>query len=379
VRPGWGWIKKRPDRRRKPWQAGYTGPDHRQHTQHFAKKAEAERWLDEQYAKVVRREWADPNLAEELLSSAYARSLVRAEQTGKPSPATLAKWNSVWRLHVAPALGDRPIGRIERADVEDLVKALERRVSSYQAAEAHKIVQRLLARAVDEGALTRNVAARIKITPPTPTPRQVFDPASLDAVLEHLPERFRVLTLLGAYGCLRWEEVVGLKRDAIDLDQRSMRIFRTLGEVQGHWHWKPPKTDRSHRTIPLPDVCIKPLAEHMLRFPPIAEHEDERFVGVIFTGDKGGPVRRHVYRAALRAACAAAGVPYVRPRWLRHTGGSLTYAATKDIKAAADRMGNSVAVAEKIYVQGYPDAARAAADAIDALVLASRSSAKRLR
>jgi integrase len=84
-------------------------------------------------------------------------------------------------------------------------------------------------------------------------------------------------------------------------------------------------------------------------------------------------VRRHVFGADWRQACAAAGLPGVRVEWLRHTGASLAYAATRDLKAVSERLGHSsTRMLDTLYLEVYPDAAKAVANAIDELVRASR-------
>ena len=59
----------------------------------------------------------------------------------------------------------------------------------------------------------------------------------------------------------------------------------------------------------------------------------------------------------------------VRPEWLRHTGASLAYAATRDMKAVAQRLGHtSTRMMDTVYVKLYADASANVADAIDELV-----------
>ena len=59
----------------------------------------------------------------------------------------------------------------------------------------------------------------------------------------------------------------------------------------------------------------------------------------------------------------------IRLEWLRHTGASIAYRATKDMKAVANRLGHtSVRMLDTTYVKVYPDAAREVADAIDGSV-----------
>jgi len=92
----------------------------------------------------------------------------------------------------------------------------------------------------------------------------------------------------------------------------------------------------------------------------------------VFYGQRGGPVRRHVFRSDWHAACKAAGVPHVRPEWLRHTGASLAYAASRDMKAVAERLGHtSTRMMDTTYVRLYADVGRQLADAIDTLAAAS--------
>jgi integrase len=47
------------------------------------------------------------------------------------------------------------------------------------------------------------------------------------------------------------------------------------------------------------------------------------------------------FRPVWDRACRAAGLESIRPEWLRHTGASLAYAASKDMKAVASRLGHT--------------------------------------
>jgi hypothetical protein len=51
-----------------------------------------------------------------------------------------------------------------------------------------------------------------------------------------------------------------------------------------------------------------------------------RLEGLVFYGERGGLVRRHVFRPVWDRAWKAAGLESIRPEWLRHTGASLAYA-----------------------------------------------------
>lgn len=91
----------------------------------------------------------------------------------------------------------------------------------------------------------------------------------------------------------------------------------------------------------------------------------------VTSGGSTSPVRRHVFRKAWRRACESAKVPAIRLEWLRHTGASLAYAASHDLKAVANRLGHtSTRMVDTTYLAVYEDAGRDLADAIDQLVSA---------
>jgi integrase len=184
-----------------------------------------------------------------------------------------------------------------------------------------------------------------------------------------LPERLRALALLGGYSGLRWSELV-LKRDDLDLEARTVRVDERLTEVGGGgpWSWGKPKTTDSARTVNLPAVVVKPLAEHLLRFPPLRSEDDPRLEGLLFHSE-GSPIRRHLFRKQWRRACEAVNVPAIRLEWLRHTAASLAYAASRDLKLVSKRLGHtSTRMVDTIYLSLYQETGRELAEAIDVLV-----------
>jgi integrase len=174
------------------------------------------------------------------------------------------------------------------------------------------------------------------------------------------------MVLLDALGSLRWSELIGLRRQDLDLDAREVTIAQKITEVNGTFHVGRPKTAESARTIDLPALVVKPLAEYLLRYPPSPE-------GLVFHGANGNPIRRKVFRAAWVKALEEANInKHVRPGWLRHSEASLAYAATHDLKLVSKRLGHtSTRMVDGVYVRLYEDASRAVADAIDELLRAS--------
>lgn len=348
--------------------ARYRAPDGTERSRAFDRRKDADRFATDQENRKLSGTWTDPRRGRETLGAFYDRWRIEAEARGRPAASTRAKYQGIWDLYVSPSLGGYALAKITRKHVRDLVETAAER-SAWQAQEALKLVRMLLNRALDEELISRNPATGIRAPETDRSPVRVLKPWELEAVVDNLPERWRAMVLLGAYASLRWCELVATKREDIDVEERTIRIDEKVVEVRGLFEWGAPKTTDSTRTVHLPDVAVKPLVEHLLRFPPLREAPDPRWEGLVFYGERKGPVRRHVFRPVWDRACQAAGLEDVRPEWLRHTGASLAYAASKDMKAVASRLGHtSTRMMDTVYVELYSEVSRQVADAIDVLV-----------
>jgi integrase len=100
------------------------------------------------------------------------------------------------------------------------------------------------------------------------------------------------------------------------------------------------------------------LAAHRLHYPS---------EGLVFYGETDEPVRRKTFRPVwIRALKAASIGEHVWVGWLRHSGASLAYDATKDILVTAQRLGHtSTRMVDAVYVELYAEVSRQVADAID--------------
>ena len=337
--------------------ARYRGPDHVERSKTFTRKTDADDYLTAQGHDRKSGEWLDPARANISLEDFWRTQRGRPRKRGMPAPTITAKWDTIFERYVRDPLGSYPLAAISRQDVRDAVAAVP---SPWQGAETLKLLRMILYRAIDDNRLKVNVAARID--PPRTKRRdvRVLNPEELARVVDALPERYRAFVLLGAYGSLRWSELVAIKRDDVDIPSRTVRVDERCVELDGRFVWGQTKTVGSDRVVALPDVVVRSLAAHLLRFPPTAE-------GLVFYGGTNDPVRRKTFRPVWVRALKAAGIPdHVRPGWLRHSGASLAYDATKDILATAQRLGHtSTRMVDSTYVELYAEVSRQVADAID--------------
>jgi integrase len=337
--------------------ARYRGPDHVERSKTFERKVDAERYLINQESDKNTGEWTDPERASITLEAFWNEQRTRPGKRGMPAPTTRAKWDTVWSRYLREQLGHYPLSAISRQDVRDVISAVP---SPWQGAEALKLLRMLLNRALDDNRIRSNAAARVEPPRTTRARVRVLKPDEIARVVDELPDQWRAFVLLAAYGSLRWSELVAVKRDDVDIPARTVRIDESCTEVNGLFVWGRTKTARSDRVVALPDVVVRALAAHLLRFPPTAE-------GLVFYGGTNDPVRRKTFRPVWLRALTAAGIPdHVRVGWLRHSGASLAYDATKDILATAQRLGHtSTRMVDSVYVELYAEVSRQVADAID--------------
>ncbi len=110
-------IQRRPN---KLWRARYRDAAGKEHSRHFQKKIDAQRWLDEVTASIVTGQYVDPN-AGKIRFREYAEQW-RTAQVHRPS--SVAHVETMLRRHAYPYLGDRQIASILPSEVQAWVKRL---------------------------------------------------------------------------------------------------------------------------------------------------------------------------------------------------------------------------------------------------------------
>jgi integrase len=130
------------------------------------------------------------------------------------------------------------------------------------------------------------------------SPEQVAD---LVAVM---PAQYRALVVVGAYEGLRFGEIAALRRRDIDLIHKEIKVVRSAVDLAGaEVTFEQPKTNRSEREVPLFDIVIAEIEQHL------AEHVGPGADGLVFTAAPGGPIRRGSFRRVWSTRHARRGSP----------------------------------------------------------------------
>jgi integrase len=419
-----GNIRKLPSGR---YQVRYPGPDGRIRTapKTFATKRDADRYLTLIEGQMLSGEWTDPERAKVNLGD-YAAKWIEQRQKLRPRTRELYAW--LLRKHIAPHLGAVALGQLSTPMIRDWLSALaDVGVSATSRAKAYRLLRAVLMTAVDEDKLlTRNPCrvrgAGTEDAPerPTLTVAQVFELAERvgvrpvgnirkldsgeyrlryqvkDGVMRRFPQTFatrleaervlwklaeegradvvqddrlRALILLAAFASLRWGEVTALRRCDIDTVNRTVRVRAAYVErANGEMILGPTKSRAGMRTVSIPASIVPHLVAHMNRYVrPGAD-------ALVFTGIKGGPMRRSGFNKLTRWShvANALGVPNLHFHDLRHTGNTLAADMGVSLKNLMARMGHDNERAALRYQHRSAKGDRAIADGLDALVQAER-------
>ncbi len=249
----------------RPWRARYRDAEGVEHARHFARKVEAQRWLDGVTAAVVTGAYVDPRAGRRTVRE-YGEEW-RSSQVHRAT--TAAHVETMLRRHVYPALGARQLAAVRPSEVQVLIKRLSVELAPATVGVVHRILagvfkaavrDRLIASSPCEGTrLPRLVRARV-------------EPLTLEAVealARTMPPRLRALVTLAAGTGLRQGEAFGLTVDRVSFLRRTLTVDRQLVLLPGREPYlAPPNTTASVRTVPLPSVVVDSLAAHLAEYPP---------------------------------------------------------------------------------------------------------------
>ena len=287
----------------------------------------------------------------------------------KVSPATYRQHESIVRLHLVPALGDR---RLSDLSVSDVDAFLGHGLLDPQTRRHHRsTLRRALADALRDGLVNRNVAALA--TPPKMPRRErpILTAAQAKRVIaETVDDPMHALYVLVLTTGMREAEMLGLAWADVDLDAPSVSVVNTLHRGPKGWELHDPKTVKSRRTIPLTPVAVAALRRHRVRQ---REYQAKAGAlgrdGLVFTSPKGRPLHGSNLLPAWYAQLARLGLPRVTLHDARHSAATLMFAAGVPLPVISDILGHStIRVTADLYRHRVPelslDAARRVQEAV---------------
>lgn len=239
-----------------------------------------------------------------------------------------------------PAFGTMPIDRIGGAEIAAFVAGeSERGMKPKTINNRLTILRKCLATAVEWAELKE--LPRIKFLKSACPETKVVSEEDVDRLLAACPPvPWRALVFTALCTGLRFNELIALEWDAVDLERGTLQVLR--GEVRGDVN--APKNDR-FRGIPLTSELVD-----VLRLLP-------RVHSRVFTY-LGRSIKYTTAYKQIVKACKAAGVPHTTWHPLRHTFATDLYSRGAYLKSVQDLLGHSTIAMTMRYTHRVPEVLR---------------------
>lgn len=368
----------------KRWRVGWYAPDAagvvRQRTKAFDTKAAAEEFVAELEDDIRSSRYVDPQRAQTLFSEVAAAWLQTKTDVKESS---LFSYRTELERYVLPKWGQRPIGSITRAQVEQWVQELlEGRaphVFAVRRAARPLSVRtvRYLVSVVLAGVVNYAVSHKyLQVSPLTGVrlPRAqkseieelpVLTVEQLEQVAGHCAElagapQYRVLVQLLGYCGLRIGEATALQVRDLDLSARRATVRRTWTlNKEGRRRLGTPKTGRA-REIPVPGFLAEELEVLAV---------GKALTDFVFQNRHGEAIDGRLFSIRIwQTARKSLGLDHITVHDLRHTAASLAIKAGADILIVQRMLGHANASQTlNTYSHLFPDKLDEVMERVEAL------------
>ncbi|MFG1942739.1 tyrosine-type recombinase/integrase [Nonomuraea sp. NPDC048826] len=357
-------TKRHPDnggsKKAKRWLAIWIGLDGKEETKAFTTKVQAMNHGTAKEADRLRGVYVDERRGR-LLFREYAQDRWLPSQVHLRTNS-LDTYTVHLNAHLIPALGERRIGSLTRADMKAVVARLNKTLAPTTVHTVFAVLRLIMQAAADDGDIPSNPCSRV------PLPRitaRVVEPLPVEAVLalaNAMTPRYQLAVWLGFGLGLRLGEALGLTVSKVEPGAKRVFVHRQAqnGELVEL------KTRASRRTLPVDDLVLAQIAEHQTRYPAGPG-------GVLITNRCRRIAQRKSFNECWREAVAKAGLPKgTRFHDLRHFYASGLIKANLNPKVIQTRLGHAT-IAETMDTYGhlFPDQDDLGRGAIDALLLPS--------
>lgn len=310
------------------WRARVIGDDGRERAKHFTTKALAKRWEAEQVAALVNGRWVDPSDTTTVVQ--YARTWAAARPH---RPSTARRVEAAIEHHVAATrLGDRRIAAVRPSEIQAWAMERAQHLAPSTMKNLVSLVRSVFVSAALDRVIGTNPVGRIKLADHRAERVVPLTVQQVRSLMAAVPRINRAMIVTQAGLGLRIGELLALRVQDVNFLGRTARI--EFQRSQDTRDLVPPKTLRSRRTVPLPNVVSEALAAHLAEFGPGNDSS-------IFADDSGRPwnhVRvQRIFKFAVRAAHLPPGTT---PHDLRHAYASWLLDAGESVVTVADRLGH---------------------------------------
>lgn len=308
----------------------------------FKTKKEAQKALTEMLAELNKGTYVEPT---NLKLADYLKDWLKFKEK-RIGHGTYLNYKGYIENHVNPALGHIKVAELTPRQVEEFYDSLlDNDVLSPQSImHIHRMLSNAIGRGATIGEIPRNI---MKAVEPVKVPRKEMKYWDIETLNQFLQETkhefFYIAWYIAAFTGMRQGEVLGLKWDSVDFDNKTIYVRRALKRENGEYVLKDLKNNPSYRSIAISDSDVFALKVHKKKQEKIKllsgkDYDDQGFV---IAGKTGNFVLPTNLGRAFRRCLEYAGVKKIRFHDLRHTHASMLFALNVHPKIVQERLGHS--------------------------------------
>lgn len=275
-----------------------------------------------------------------------------SEKRGNAKTSTIATDLHVFKQMVP--LYDKKINLIRTRTIKDFISTYNN--SNYKISYVNKMrtyLNKLFSFAVKNNMIVRNPVTAIpnfKRPDELKQEMQFYTPEQWKRFIEAFPKSdivyYTIFCTLYYMGMRRGEVLALNRKGDVDLEKGTIRINKTVSQyVDGHKYIiTPPKTKNSYRVIKMPNEELKVMKEYIEWYDKCPGAPSD---GFLFGMDS--PIIVRSLTRKFDKVSEAADLPHIRIHDFRHSHATLLINNGANIKAIADRLGNTVDELLKTY------------------------------
>ena len=337
-------------------------------------KAEAEILLNKRLAERGEGQLTERNT---LSVADYARHWLAAIAPAKTAGKTIERYGELIEKHIIPHIGSGTLQKLDGLQIDTFYTTLGtsgRRdgkggLSPQTVRHIHRLLSLILGSAVKAKKLGVSPMAAVQTTPKVRRPKiQVLDDGDIATLFAHLKRRpLYMPVMLAASTGMRRGEVLGLHWKDLNLDKAELQVAQVVELVGGKVSLKEPKTDRSRRTIALPDRLVQELRTYRKEQWELCLKLGVPRFEIVFPTWEGQLRNPAHFTKAFSREVTAAKLPHVTFHGLRHTHITHLLKSGVPVHVVSARAGHAnPTVTLNIYAHELPGQQEGAAAVMDA-------------
>jgi integrase len=248
--------------------------------------------------------------------------------------------------HIIPELGNTAVQRLTPQQVEALyAHKLKEGLTPGSVRNIHTVLHKALSHAVRTNLIARNVCDAVEVPRFKRSEMKPLTKEQAQLLLETAKEhRLETLLLVAITTGMRRGELLGLKWQDIDFDERSLQVRRTVSLISRYGYVEnEPKTSRGRRKITLPEVLVESLKQHRTRqlearLKAGTPWQDRNLV---FCNTHGDYIDPNYLLYMFDKLLDKAGLPHMRFHNLRHSAATFLLVMGVHVKIVQELLGHS--------------------------------------